>query len=395
MPRVIITTTSRKSNPDQASGYLYVFDVLSEKILHKCPIIEPPFRDVDPNPRGGLRGGKGIAICRDEIFFANSVAVFRFDKNWNLVKVITHPSCSGIHDILIDSENNLWVTSTRNDLLFRFDLEGNLLSFVNFRNIQMLRDSLEWRPKKRLSDLDILDGAIDFRDPRTHILTDFNRSHVNNVVLDEDGKLLISLGLISSYKFAAFVRSKYKLILWGIWPTLVQINQMLIKMFSLRKDLHSDLVVQPAKGRSVILRMNAEQDLHKCLVIDDISVPSHSIMPLSDRECIYLNTTAGDVVRFDLDTKKVFSSTHVTEDFLRGIYKINDEQVLLGSQNNLLIFDTRQNKVLKRILLTEEKSDAVFAIHELPNDFSLPPVSFEEQVGRMKGFDGRKVVFGG
>lgn len=393
MSRLIISTTSRKSNPDQASGYLYIFDLLNEKIIHKCPIIEPPYRDVDPNPRGGLRGGKGIAISGDQILFANSVAIFRFDKNWNLINVITHPSCSGIHDILIDSEQNLWVTSTRNDLLFRFDLEGNLLSFINFRNIQMLRDSLEWRPKKRLSDHDILDGAIDFRDPRSHILTDFNRSHVNSVVLQEDGRLLISLGLVSSYKYSALVRSKYKLILWGLWPALVKINQMLRKMFSLKKDLHSDLVVQPAKGRSVILRMNSEKDLNKVLIVDDISVPSHSIKSISDKEGIYLNTTAGDVIQFDLDNRKIISSTHVTEDFLRGIYKINDEKVLLGSQNNLLIFDTRQKKVLKRILLTEDKSDAVFAICQLPNDFSLPPVSFEEQVGRMTGFTGRKVVF--
>ncbi|MCK5345656.1 MAG: hypothetical protein KAR20_19735, partial [Candidatus Heimdallarchaeota archaeon] len=331
MPRLLITTTIRNAKINQPSGYIYAYDLSNEKVIQRCPTIEPAFRNVDPNPRGGLRGGKGIATSGNQIFLANSVAVFRFTHNWSLINVITHPSCSGIHDILIDSDKNLWVTSARNDLLFKFDFDGNLLSFINFRNKQMLRNSLGWNPKNRLSNLDIKKGLIDFRDPRSHVLPDFDRAHVNSIDMQEDGSLLISLGLVSSLKFSVLMKIKDKLIQRGLWSALVKINQWLIKIFSIKKDLHSELFIQPARGKSVIVRMKSDNDLTNCFVLKDISVPSHSIMSMSDGVGIYLNTSSGDVVQFDLGNRVNISTTHITEHFLRGIFKINDDQVLLGS----------------------------------------------------------------
>lgn len=395
MSRFLITTTIRSAEIDQPSGYVYVFDLETEKAISRSSVIEPGFRKVDPNPRGGLRGGKGIAICGDQLFLANSAAVFRFDRHWNFITGITHPSCSGIHDIAIDSDQQLWVTSSRNDLLFKFDLEGNLLSFINFRINPMLRDTLAWRPKKQLSNQDIIAGRIDFRDPRTHVLTDYDRAHVNSITIHQDGSLLISLGLVSRKSYAVLMKVKDQLIRWGLWSDLVKINQRIIKRYSIRKDLDSDLVIQPAKGKSVIVRLHPDQVLTTSLVLNKISVPSHSVISISDTAGIYLNTSSGEVIEFDLHAREIISAAKISRNFLRGIVKINNSQVLIGAQNSLLVFDTKQRQVVKEILLTKDDREAIFAIHHFPEFFSMPPASLEDLTGRIRGYTGGTVDFEG
>ena len=78
--RLLITTTCRNANVNEPSGHLYVFDLDKWETSQRGSIIEPPFRDVDPNPRGGFRGGKGLAIFKNQVILANSVGVFLFDQ---------------------------------------------------------------------------------------------------------------------------------------------------------------------------------------------------------------------------------------------------------------------------------------------------------------------------
>ena len=105
----------------------------------------------------------------------------RYDQKWDLQKVISHPSCSGIHDILLDHDRNLWITSARNDLLFKFDLRGDLLEYHYFRHNQELLASIQGLQPRILSNQDIITGIIDFRDPRTHKITTHDTVHVNSV----------------------------------------------------------------------------------------------------------------------------------------------------------------------------------------------------------------------
>jgi hypothetical protein len=62
MKKILVSTDRRHTPSDQPSGHLAVYDLESQKVERNCEIIEPPYRDVDPNPRGGLRGLKGISI---------------------------------------------------------------------------------------------------------------------------------------------------------------------------------------------------------------------------------------------------------------------------------------------------------------------------------------------
>ena len=134
MSRAIISTASRHKAPDEASGHYYIIDIDSFQILQCSEIIEPPHREFDTNPRGGVRGGKGIFIREDIVILSNSSSVFIYDHNWVPLSIISHPSLGGIHDLCVVGDT-LWITSSRNDLLFCFDFQGKILDYFDFRKI--------------------------------------------------------------------------------------------------------------------------------------------------------------------------------------------------------------------------------------------------------------------
>jgi hypothetical protein len=393
MNRLLITTTCRKTNHDEPSGHLYVLDLDKWEIVQRGSIIEPPYRDLDPNPRGGFRGGKGIAIYDDQIILANTVAIFRFDQTWNLLRVISHPSCSGIHDILLDSNNHLWVTSARNDILFKFDIEGNLLEYFYFRQNHPNQPMLQWAQPPILNNKDIANGKTDFRDPRTHEISAHDSVHVNSISQHPDGSILVSLGLVVGKKFSSLMKIKDSLSRVGLWSLIIRINQMISRVFFLKKDRHSDLVLQPAKGKSVIIRLLPSGAMTSCLAIENVNVPSHSVLASSDGTAVYLNTTIGNIIHFDPENGSVISSTNVSNKFLRGVWRITDDDIIVGSQNRLLCFNMKTLTINKEINLSENKHEAVFAIHEFPERFDLPPKSFESHLGRFIGFTDKEAVF--
>ena len=82
MTTLIVSTIRRKCPPTQPSGYIYIIDLEKEAVIQQSNIVEPAFREVDDNPRGGLRGGKGIAVRDDQIAIANFSMIFRYDNNF-------------------------------------------------------------------------------------------------------------------------------------------------------------------------------------------------------------------------------------------------------------------------------------------------------------------------
>jgi hypothetical protein len=393
MRRLLITTACRKAKFDEPSGHLYVVDLDNWKVTQRGSIIEPPYREIDPNPRGGFRGGKGIAIFENQIIMANSVCAFRFNKNWELLRIISHPSCSGIHDILIDSDHNLYVTSARNDLLFKFDLDGNLIEYYYFRQNPANHAINQWVRPEILSIEEIAGGQIDFRDPRTHKITSHDSVHINSISQLPDGSLLTSLGLVVGSEFSLFMEIKDQLSKYGLWPWIIRANQYIRNFFSFEKEQHSDLIIQPAKGKSIVVRIFHNGDIVPCLVLEQATVPGHSILARSDGTAIYLNTSFGNIIHFKPENGRIISKTKVSTQFLRGIVHLSDDEIIVGSQNNLLWFSLQTREIRKQITLSDNLNEAVFSIHEFPETFSLPPISFESQLGKLVGFNEKEAIF--
>lgn len=377
MTRVILTTTRRHTQSNEASGYIYLIDPSAQRVIQRSTMIEPPYRALETNPRGGMRGGKGISIRPDRIAIANSAAVFHYDPAWNLLDVFSHPSCSAIHDIAFQGDT-LWVTSARTDLLLQFDLQGNLLKHHYLRQPSPALDRLGWNPPRLLSSEHILQGKIDFRNPKTHDELTFDRAHVNSICFLSSGEVLASLGQIVDADLAATLRLKVLLMRLGLWPGILSVNRQLSSILKVKKDLHSDLVVRPAKARSAVVRISPDSDHQLCLEIPEVNTPSHSLLALPDDSVLYLNTHSGQVVHFDPWTGKTHSATKVTDGFLRGITALQDRTYLMGSKGELIYFDLDTCQVKDVFKFTDDPKESVYDLKILPDHYANPPASFEK-----------------
>ena len=384
---LLISTSLRYSRQDQPSGHLFVFDLGKQTILRQSEIIEPPYRHADPNPRGGFRGLKGISIDQDQIAIANASTVFLYDHKWNPITTIWHPSCAGIHDIeWIDGR--LWVTSSRNDLLLCFDLQGNIVQHFDLRKSHAVNEHAPRKLPLLLTEKQILSGKYDFRDPRTHDLAVTDTLHINSLAFLENGELLVSCGLFRTIDKALLHKLNNTL---KMHPPFNQFPKMIQKAKNLvlrQKDEQFEAApISSKQSNSMLLRIGNDGQQQPSLVLKDCRFPSHSIRILRDQSAIYLNTTSGAIVHFNPCTDEILSTTKIGTKFLRGARQLPDGSLVAGDNNCIIHFDLVNQQVISKISLTDDLAEAVFDIHLLPEHFELPPESFIDHHQRLHPVD--------
>jgi hypothetical protein len=388
----ILVSTGRRHVPfSEPSGYLHSIDIEQQTILRTSLPIEPAYREFDDNPRGGLRGCRGIAIGDDEIAIANSSIIFRYDSHWNLLGAITHPSCAGIHDILYQ-DDSIWVTATRSDLLIQFDLSGQLIKHYYLRDPSPALQALKWRAPILLKAKDIEGGRLDLRNPKTHDREAHNRVHINGVCMLPDGEIIASMGLIMSGFHTNLIRAKVFLSHIGLWDYFITINKQIQRVLRRGKNMHSNLVVQPVKGQSAVVRIDPQRNHTLVFASKDMTVPSHSLMTMPDGTIIYLNTTEGKVIHFNLTTHEIISSTKVTDGFLRGATHLGNGFLALGSKQEILLFDLEARRIQTKMKFTADINEAVYDIKMLPEHYLLPPDSLEAHFRSTTGFNAQDIV---
>ncbi|MGB2910168.1 MAG: hypothetical protein WBB55_06275 [Anaerolineales bacterium] len=394
MTALLVSTVRRHTSATDPSGYLYVVDLDRKRAVQRSRIIEPPYHEFDTNLRGGMRGCKGIAIREDQVVISNYSVIFRYDPEWNLLGTFTHPSCAGVHDIMFQGET-LWVTSARTDILMQFSLSGELLQHYYLREPSLALEELRWKPALLLQPDQIREGSINFLDPRTYDFGEYDRAHVNSLCILPDGDLLVSLGLIVGTDFETLLRMKDRLIELGIWSQLMVVNRRIRSALGIKKDKHTDLIALPIRGKSAITRIAREGSISLCLEIPKATVPGHSLLLLPNNTVVYLNTTEGTVINFDPETCQVLSTTRVGEGFLRGVTSLNNQTLLLGDKQDLIMYDIRVNQVVERIRITADSKEAVYDIKVLPPHYDLPPNSFEEHFEALMGFSANSFIESG
>jgi hypothetical protein len=67
MTRLIVTTSQREAPLNESSGWIFVVDLGNQKILQQTRGLEPPYRAFDQNPRGGMRGMRGLGFYNGEL----------------------------------------------------------------------------------------------------------------------------------------------------------------------------------------------------------------------------------------------------------------------------------------------------------------------------------------
>jgi hypothetical protein len=335
-------------------------------------MIEPPHLEADPNPRGGMRGAKGIAAVGDTVFLANASVVYRFDSSWRVRGTISHPSCAYIHDI-IWHDNSLWVASCCNDLVFRFDLEGRILEACNIRGYPEVCRTLNWHAPERFTTNDILTGAIDFRDPRTHRSEEHDGAHINSLCFLPNGDLLVLLGLIWTRRWAAQLTLKSYLKRWGLWGPVVAGIRPLLRLLPLPQASRGDLGKTLTTGSAAVLRIRAAGDPQIVWVLPHTRMPTHSLLPRPDGTVLLNDTSAGCIIHLDPESGVVRARIKVTDEFLRGICPVGERRVLVGSQRDVLLVDLEQQRVLNRLRLTDNPNVSVYDIKMLPPGFQRLP----------------------
>jgi hypothetical protein len=280
--------------------------------------------------------------------------------------------------------NTIWVTSSRNDLLLSFDFEGNLLNYIDFRRLPQVFQEIRWKPKPYLSEKQIRDGSIDFRDPRTHDPNVSDASHINSVDLLPNGDLLVSLGLLINTNFSYWLLIKKELVRIGLWKKWLAFNRFISRLLLLKKKMHSDLILQPASGSSAVIRITKDLRAVPCLVLKGITVPSHSVRTMQDGSAVYLNTMRGEIIHFEPETGQVISGNVIGRKFLRGVRQLEDGTLLVGDNNLLYRYDLFEKKILATLQLSPDPDEAVFDLLLLPEDIDLPPLSFLELQSKWK-----------
>jgi len=375
MQRIIISTIIRNTPADKPSGSLITFDLSSCTTIQKSTIIEPPHREKDKNMRGGIRGLRGIAVQDNQIILANATEVFRYDCNWQLLGRFSHPSCSGIHDILIQNDT-VWITSSRNDLLFQFRLDGDLINYFDLRQYSNRFKDSRWKPSPFLSADQIYTGKIDFRNPATHNHQASDSAHLNGVDLLPNGHLIISFGMMLNNRMEAWLRLKNWLFRHAMWKHVLVANHWMKKFIKNKSFTQNELIIHPASAECAVVEIDHEKNFIPLLLLRDITVPGHSIRILKDGTAVFLNTSKGEIIHFHPQLKKIISTTVIGSGFLRGARQLSDGGLLLGDNQRLMLFDIVQQKILAQYTISDNSNESVYDINILPDHFDLPPLSF-------------------
>ena len=185
--RVAVTTTTRGSTLDAPSGWLRIFDIDSGQQVAESPVPDALHRARDPNPRGGFRGGRGIAAAGDRLAVAINDRILVLDRAWRLERVISHRWMGGVHGLAAD-ERGIWAACCDNDLVIGLDWEGRVRASWSWRSDRKLRNELGygWLPS--------FDRWADHRDPLGGGMR-LDVGHPSDVTIN-GSSMLVMLGLL-------------------------------------------------------------------------------------------------------------------------------------------------------------------------------------------------------
>jgi hypothetical protein len=347
-----------------------VLDLERRRVLSETPVPESAFRAVDPNPRGGYRGGKGLSASGGRLVVANSERLFVFDRTWNLQADLTHPLLGSIHDVLAEEEAIL-VTCTNCDALLRIGWDGREVSWWTWRRDPALARQLGYRRPPRF------DSAADYRNPRSTRGQILSLVQLN-AVARTDGSLLVSFGRVIPHR--AYVRKQAGAL---VERTTRHIGVDLPRRVTRERHGSSRLPAAPEPGSAfaVVALHGAENDLAGAsgeLVyrLGGVRVPNHNLLARGER-LLYNDSNGGRLVELDLARGEEARAVRVPGEpsFARGLAPWRDGLYLVGSQRPAAVHvvDLAAGRVVDSVPLSNEPRESVYAVCVVPDGFADPP----------------------
>ena len=293
------------------------------------------------NPRGGTRGGRGVAVHADRLVLGTHEDITVVDTSWRVVHRFTHPILSAIHDVVAD-ERGMWVSCTRGDSVALFDWNGELEDWWSLGLDRKLAKSLN------LHLVRPFDPKADYRDPRID-LQGWSTVGLNGLGRGDSG-FLVSLGRIADRRKR--VRTPFR-------------KQPLPDPASFA------IVALPHDGR--LRDASASILLHR--TDHPVDAPNHNAGEDGDL-LLYNDSNRNVFVVWDRAAGREAKTIPVPGDppFARGLLRLGPGRWLVGSQKPLALyeFDTEAGEIVATHDLQGTEEETVYAICDVPDRFDDP-----------------------
>jgi hypothetical protein len=362
--RVAVTSQVRFAGQAAYSGVFRVVDLDSGRTLLNEPVPESRWRQIDPNPRGGLRGAKGISVAGDRLVVANSDTVFVLDRSWRVIAEFTHPFTGSIHDLLAEDEA-IWVTCTNGDLLLKLDWDGRELDRWCWRHDRNLVTSFGLRSPPAF------DPGIDYRNPRELQGGVHNVVHLNAVSRAPEG-LLLSFGRVLSP--AEIRRRRLRAVPGRLAARLGVQRRTPTKPAPLPTNF------MPGSSSAIVLLRDAGAPLERAtaevlLRVENVVVPNHNVLQTGEL-LLYVDSNESRLVAVNRATGRERSSVAIpgAPAFARGLAALEGDLYLVGSQAPLAlhVVDMARGEIAASYELDGAENESVYAVCVIPSGFADP-----------------------
>ncbi len=318
------------------------------------------------NPRGGMRGGRGIHIAEDGFYVANYDAIIKYDRHWNELGRISNQLLTGVHEIAV-VRDGIWAASTHIDLAVKMNFSGQVVKSWSPRTSNAIKQVLgiedkyssRWPPSivgwgylnwyripgfllKKLSNVI---GLPDRTDAPWH-------------VLDE-----------APQRFG-------ERLLWGmyrIFPALSYDDFHLNCVHAYENELHVTIHTWPWTEKASIVRIEPQVAVE--LGSDSLRRP-HNGQVFDDDRLIINDTGTQAVKLFERGTGRLLNSISISDmgikgrAWLRGLKKVSESHVLVGVgahtgsmvPTQIIELDLYEEKVVESLVISEEPNTSLHGL---------------------------------
>jgi hypothetical protein len=371
--RVAVSSIIRHVPAALESGLLRLIDLDSGRVLLTAPIPQSAHRGADPNPRGGLRGARGVGFSADRFVLANTERLFVFDPEWRMVGELSNRWTADIHEILVEADGT-WVTCTACDLLLKLGWDGEVLASWSWRSDPGLTAEFGFRSLPELSP------SLDYRDPRAGAPAVRDIGHLNAVARAGDG-LIVSLGRVLAPRAYRSRRLRRRLQHAAARSALTRPATAALRRRHLRK-LATDALPMPDRGpgsSALVLLTDPgprPTPAAEVLIRDyGIGLPNHNALEV-DGVLAYNDSNRGRLVAHERRGGAI-RSVEVPGDppYARGLAWLGGETFLVGSQRPTALhtIDLGAGRVTSSTVIGRDPSESVSSIALLPDSFEEPP----------------------
>jgi hypothetical protein len=365
--RFVVTSIVRRAAEAHTSGFARVLSREDGRVVACAAVPESLHRAADQNPRGGLRGARGVSAWGDRLVIANTERLFVLGRDWRIQRDITHPWMGGVHGLLAE-EDGIWVTCTMADLLIKVDWEGRLIHDWEWRRDDALLAAFGY------DRLPPVDRDVDYREPGTSRTGVRNVAHINGVSRDPDGRLVVSFGRVLApavYRRQAVARMAGR---------LAQVAGVTWRPTSDGRKPSPTVPSGSIEGSTfAVVALDGAERSEILLTETGTRVPNHDV-EVNDGLLVYCDTNRARLVGVDMETGLARCAVAIPGEpsFVRGLEPLGGLRFLVGSQRPAAVHevDLGAEAITATHALGGDPDESVYDIALVPEGFADPTGPF-------------------